>query len=64
VIPGRSDGTLGEGTFTAANLRGALAGQPLSALLDAMQDGNTYANVHTSQFSGGEIRGQIRVNGR
>ena len=68
---GRSDGVLAEGTITAANLVGPLAGQPLSALIDAMQAGNTYVNVHTNDgiaptdtgpgdFPGGEIRAQIR----
>ena len=68
---GRSDGVLAEGTITAANLINALAGQPLSALIDAMQAGNAYVNVHTDDgipptntgpgdFPGGEIRGQIR----
>jgi len=47
-----------EGTFTAANLTGPLAGHPLSDLLAAMESGNTYTNVHTTQFPGGEIRGQ------
>lgn len=68
---GRSDGVLAEGTITAANLVGPLAGQPLSALIAAMQAGNTYVNVHTNDgvaptdtgpgdFPGGEIRAQIR----
>jgi hypothetical protein len=26
-----------------------------------LRSGTTYANVHTSKFKGGEIRGQIRV---
>ena len=37
LIPGRSQGTLGEGEITAASLVGTLAGKPLSDLLDAMQ---------------------------
>jgi hypothetical protein len=68
---GRFDGVLAEGTITAANLIGPLAGQPLSALLAAMEDGNAYVNVHTNDgvaptntgpgdFPGGEVRGQIR----
>ena len=68
---GGSNGVLAEGTITAASLVGPLAGQPLSALLDAMRAGNTYTNVHTNDgvnptntgpgdFPGGEIRGQIR----
>jgi CHRD domain len=57
---GRSNGVLAEGTITAANLVGPLAGQPLSALVTAMEAGNTYANAHTSPAHlGGEIRGQI-----
>jgi hypothetical protein len=59
LIPGRSQGPLGEGVITAASLVGPLAGQSLDVLLDAMQAGNTYVNVHTSQFPPGEIRGQI-----
>lgn len=67
---GRQDGVLSTGTITAAALVGPLAGQPLSALVDAMQAGNTYVNVHTNDgvapintgpgdFPGGEIRGNI-----
>lgn len=47
-----------EGTFTAANLTGPLAGHPLSDLIAAMRDGRTYTNVHTTAFPGGEVRGQ------
>ena len=68
---GKVNGVLAEGTITAANFVGPLAGQPFSALIDAMQAGNTYVNVHTNDgiaptdtgpgdFPGGEIRGQIR----
>jgi hypothetical protein len=67
---GRTDGVLAEGTITGANLVGPLAGQPLSALIAAMEAGNAYVNVHTNDgagltntgpgdFPGGEIRGQI-----
>jgi CHRD domain len=67
---GRLNGVIAEGTITAANLIGPLAGQPLSALISAIEAGNTYVNVHTSDgvapdntgpgdFPGGEIRGQI-----
>jgi len=67
---GRHDGILSEGTFTAANFVGPLAGQPFSALLAQMAAGNTYVNVHTNDgvaptntgpgdFPGGEIRGQV-----
>jgi hypothetical protein len=59
LIPGRSDGVLAEGVITSASLVNALAGQPLSALLSVMRAGNTYVNVHTTQFPPGEVRGQI-----
>jgi hypothetical protein len=67
---GRTDGVLATGTITAADLVGPLAGQPLSVLIDEIEAGNTYVNVHTNDgiaptntgpgdFPGGEIRGQI-----
>ena len=59
LIPGRSGGTLGEGTITAANLVGPLQGQSLEALLTAIDTGNAYVNVHTSQLPPGEIRGNL-----
>jgi hypothetical protein len=68
---GRTDGILAQGTATAANLIGPLAGHPLSDLIAAMSSGGAYVNVHTNDgvnppntgpgdFPGGEIRGQIR----
>jgi hypothetical protein len=68
---GRSDGVLAQGTATADDLVGPLAGHPLSDLIAAMSAGNAYVNVHTNDgvaptntgpgdFPGGEIRGQIR----
>ena len=59
LIPGRTQGTLGEGEITASSLVGSLTGKPLSDLLAAMRNGGAYVNVHTSQFPPGEIRGQI-----
>jgi hypothetical protein len=60
LIPGRSQGTLAEGTIQQSSLIGALAGQPVTALLDRITSGLAYVNVHTSQFPPGEIRGQIK----
>jgi hypothetical protein len=71
---GRQQGKLAEGTITAANLVGPLAGQPLSALVAAIQAGNAYVNVHTNDgvaptntgpgdYPGGEIRGQLSQHG-
>lgn len=72
VGSGRSDGLLAKGTLTASDLVGAFAGQPFSALVDAMESGNAYVNVHTNDgvgapnsgpgdFPGGELRGQIDI---
>ena len=59
--PGPFSGLLARGSVTEADLVGSLAGQPLSALVDEMKAGNTYVNVHTVAFPGGEIRGQVAV---
>jgi hypothetical protein len=64
LIPGRFNGVLATGTITEADLVGPLEGATFEDLLDAMVAGNTYVNVHTSQFPGGEVRGQIRLAGR
>ncbi len=67
---GRMDGVLAEGTITAANLVGPLAGHPFSELIDAIRAGDAYVNIHTNDgiappntgpgdFPGGEIRGQL-----
>ncbi|HEX6725450.1 MAG TPA: CHRD domain-containing protein [Gaiella sp.] len=71
VGAGRTDGgVIAEGTITAANLVGPLAGHPLSDLVDAMSTGNAYVNLHTNDgvdgvntgpgdFPGGEIRADL-----
>jgi hypothetical protein len=56
------------GVITPANIIGPAA-QGIAAttvdanefqeLVDAIRDGVTYANVHSSKFPGGEVRGQI-----
>jgi hypothetical protein len=47
-----------QGAITAADLRGPLAEQPLSALITQMAAGLSYTNVHTVLHPMGEIRGQ------
>lgn len=58
-IEGRHSGVLATGTITSDDLVGALAGMDLSDLVDAMEAGMTYVNVHTMENMSGEIRGQI-----
>lgn len=70
---GRMDGVQAEGTITAADLVGPLAGHPFSELIDAIEAGNAYVNVHTNDgvaptntgpgdLQGGEIRGQLEMH--
>lgn len=59
-IPGRFDGVLAEGMITDAQVVGPLAGQGLAALVATIREGKAYANVHTTLFPPGEIRGQVR----
>ncbi len=59
LIPGEFRGVLGEGTFSAANFVGPLAGGTLDELILAIQENRAYVNVHTEQFPAGEIRGQL-----
>jgi hypothetical protein len=58
-----SQGLLSQGNITAANLEGPLAGQQLADLIDIMDNGTAYVNVHTKDFPLGEIRGQISGEG-
>lgn len=67
---GVSTGVLATGTITVDDLTGPLDGEPLSVLIDAIEAGEAYVNVHTNDgvaptntgpgdFPGGEIRGQL-----
>lgn len=60
LIPGRTDGTLATGTITDSDLVGPLAGMTVADLLEQIEAGNAYVNVHTAAHPGGEIRGQLR----
>jgi hypothetical protein len=57
------------GVITAANVIGPTAQgiaptsvtvNEFAELVDLLRSGDTYANVHSSKFPGGEIRGQVR----
>ena len=54
---GTVNGRLVEGSFTAADVTGI----SFEALLAEMQAGTAYVNVHTTQFPGGEMRGQTQL---
>jgi len=68
---GAVHGTLAEGTITAPDAGNSCGWTDLASVLAALESGNTYVNVHTSDgvappntgpgdFPGGEIRGQVR----
>jgi hypothetical protein len=60
------EGTI-TGVLTAADVVGPLAQgiTPLNLddVISAIQSGQIYANVHSTRWPGGEIRGQIKVSG-
>jgi hypothetical protein len=56
LIEGRSDGVLATGQLSGDDLGGSAA---VAELIQAIVENRAYVNVHTSQFPGGEIRGQI-----
>jgi len=47
------------GNVTGPAAQGIVAGN-LTAALEAVDEGFSYANIHTTNFQGGEIRGQVR----
>jgi hypothetical protein len=53
---GAFDGQFYEGSFEASDV----AGISYEDLLAGFRAGTVYGNVHTSQFPGGEIRGQVQ----
>jgi CHRD domain len=63
ACPATTEGTI-TGTITAANVTGpslqGIAPGDLDSALEAVRNGLSYANMHTANFGGGEIRGQIR----
>ncbi len=57
---GKFSGTLSEGTITAKELMGPLAGKSVKDLVALIKSGDAYVNVHTDKYPDGEIRGQIK----
>jgi len=59
---GGSTSTSVSGTITTADLKGPLAGKQVTDLIQLIEDGKAYVNVHTHENSNGEIRGQLRAS--
>jgi hypothetical protein len=61
---GRINGQLVGGSITNDKLEGPLAGKAVEVdLIKAIQDGEAYVNVHTTDNPNGAIRGQIIAGG-
>jgi hypothetical protein len=56
-------GMIMRGNVTDASLTGAMAGKTLADLQTAMENGDTYVNLATSDHPDGELRGQIKLKG-
>jgi len=63
ACPAATEGTI-TGTITAANVTGpsgqGVAPADLDSALEAVRNDLAYANMHTTNFPGGEIRGQVQ----
>ena len=63
ACPATTSGNI-TGTITAANVTGptgqGIAVGDLDSALEAVRDGLSYANMHTTNFGGGEIRGNVQ----
>jgi glucose/arabinose dehydrogenase len=73
LLPLHSEGTnfergdlIARGTLVESNVIARLPGfeASISNLVQRMRQGRTYANIHTTNNQGGEVRGQIRVTDR
>ena len=54
-----TNGDLSQGTVSSDKFEGPLAGKPLSDLINMINNGEAYVNVHTQANPKGEIRGQL-----
>lgn len=66
ACPATTSGNI-TGTITAANVTGptgqGIAAGDLDSALETVRDGLSYANMHTTNFGGGEIRGDVHRGG-
>jgi hypothetical protein len=57
-----ADDVVASGTLKVSDFIGHLAGKSLDQIVDALDSGDYYVNVHTVRNQSGEIRGQISVD--
>ncbi|WP_035467809.1 CHRD domain-containing protein [Algoriphagus mannitolivorans] len=58
-VEGPVSGVYAKGEIMPSMFSGKMTGGDLIILREAFRTGNAYVNVHTDQFPGGELRGQI-----
>jgi len=63
TLSGTITGTITPDNVVALAAQG-IAASDLTSALEAVTEGNSYINMHTTQFPGGELRGQIVPGGR
>ena len=59
VNAGPFTGELSEGVIIEGDLSGPWIGPMQDELIQPIQENRAYVNVHTQEFPGGEIRGQL-----
>ncbi len=57
---GKFSGVLAKGVVTPDKMVGPLKGKTVEDLIEMIQRGDAYVNVHTEKYPDGEIRGQIK----
>lgn len=63
AVPGGFDGDIEvKATFDGDNIVNTVCGATIAELVESMESGDAYVNVHSTQNPGGEIRGQIEAD--